>query len=309
MVKYVLGHKNPDTDSICAAILYSNLLNKIGDQAIPVSLGELNKETKHVLAYININAPKIVDCIEEGSQVVLVDHNEKNQSIDNIDMLNISHVIDHHKIDLKTEKPITIVTEPVGSTCSIIAGLFKQYGLNPTKEESLMIISAIISDTLHFRSPTTTQKDIDIVNELNQIAMINDLNEYANSLFEAKSDLGDMNTESIIRLDFKEYEFLGNKYGIGVIETTSPNSILKRKLEIVEALEEIKNKDGLKGILLSVIDILNEKNTTIISDDHEAEIIRAAFNGEEIEEHIYSLGNIISRKKQIIPVLEKYFTK
>ena len=171
------------------------------------------------------------------------------------------------------------------------------------------MISGIISDTLYFKSPTTTEKDKEIAEELSKIAKIKDIEKYAMEMFDAKSDLGDISAEEVIKMDYKEFEFGGEKYGIGVIETTNPDYILKRKNEIVKELDKIKEKDNLKGLLFSVIDILNKHNKTIVSDSHEAEIVRAVFDGKEIEHNVYSLGPVLSRKKQIVPKLEEHFKK
>jgi manganese-dependent inorganic pyrophosphatase len=307
MVVYVFGHREPDTDSILSAILYSNFLNQNKISAEAVKLGEINNETKFIIEKFKVNVPKTVKEIAAKSEVVLVDHNEEKHTISNIKELNLNTIIDHHRFDLKTEKPVNIRAEKLGSTCSVIFKILKENDYKISKTEASLIISGIISDTLFFRSPTTTKKDKQIVEELNEIAGIGNLEEYSLEMFNAKSDLGDKNIEEIIKMDYKEFEFGGEKYGIGVIETTNPNYIINRKKEVVSALIDIKKKDKLKGIMVSVIDILNEDNKTIVADSHEAEILRAVFGGKEIEHNLYSLGPVLSRKKQIVPKLEKHF--
>lgn len=147
------------------------------------------------------------------------------------------------------------------------------------------------------------------MNELNKIAKIENLEKYSLEMFKAKSDFGNIDVEKLIKMDYKEYEFMGKKYGVGVIETTNPEYVLGRKKEILNTLARIKNEDKLGGILVSIIDILNEHNMTLAVDEHEAEILRAVFNGKEIGHNVYSLGAVISRKKQIIPKLEEHFKR
>lgn len=306
MVKYVFGHTKPDSDSIISAILYSNFLNKNNVDAKAVKLGEINNETKFILEKFEMQAPETIKELEEGSEVVLVDHNESVQSIKNFENLNIDTIIDHHRFDFKSDKPVNIRAERLGSTCSVLYKIFSERGHEVSKDEAGLLISGIISDTLFFRSPTCTEEDKEIVEELNKIALIDNLEEYSLEMFRAKSDLGEMEIEKIIKMDYKEFEFGGERYGIGVIETTNPDYIFGRKEEVVKALEVIKKKEGLKGILVSVIDILNEHNKTIVADSHEAEILRAVFDGKEIEHNVYSLGPVLSRKKQIVPHLEKH---
>jgi manganese-dependent inorganic pyrophosphatase len=306
-MKYIFGHTKPDTDSILSAILYSNYLNSKGEKSKAIKLGEINNETKFILNKFNVKLPETIKELEKNSKVILVDHNEEKQTISNINELEIDTIIDHHRFNLKLENPINIRAEKLGSTCSIIYKIFQEQNYDISEEEAGLIISGIVSDTLYFRSPTTTEEDKKIVEELKTKSGIKNIEKYSLEMFNAKSDLGDMEIEKIIKLDYKEFEFGGEKYGIGVIETTNPEYIFKRKKEIVEALSSIKKKENLKGILVSVIDILNEHNKTIVADEHEAEILRAVFDGKEIEHNVYSLGPIISRKKQIIPKLEKHF--
>ena len=307
MVKYVIGHKSPDTDSVVSAILYSNFLNSIGIEANALTLGELNKETEFLLNRFGVKVPDVVQTLPVGSEVVLVDHNEKKQTLDNIDELVIDTIIDHHRFNLTTVDAINIRAEKLGSTASVLAKIFDEQGYELSKEEAGLLVSAVISDTLFFRSPTTTEYDKEIVEKLNEIAQLGDLEKYSIEMFNAKSDLGDISTYDVIKLDYKEFVFGEEKYGIGFMETASPDFAFDRKTDIVETLSEIKEKDGLKGILFSVVDILNEKNTTIISDEHEAEVLKAVFNGKEIESNVFELGSILSRKKQVVPALEKYF--
>jgi len=307
MVKYVIGHKNPDTDSVISAILYSDFLNNKNIEAKAFMLGEANNETRFILEKFGFDMPEVVSTLENESEVILVDHNEKKQTIDNIDELTIDTIIDHHKFSITTSGPVDIRAEKLGSTASVLAKIFDEQNYTLSKEQAGILISAVISDTLFFRSPTTTDFDKELVNKLNKIAQIEDLEEYSLEMFNAKSDLGDISTKDMIKLDYKEFEIGGEKYGVGVFETTNTNFAMDRKLEIIENLSKIKQEDNLAGIFFSIIDILNENNTTIVSNNKEVEVLKTVFNGKEIENNILNLGSIISRKKQIVPALEKYF--
>jgi len=307
MTIYVFGHKNPDTDSVTSALVYTNFLKSKGVEATAVCLNNINSETKFVLNSLSIPAPKVVSELKKGSRIVLVDHNEAVQSINNLSELKIEEVIDHHKFNFRTEAPVKIRAEKLGSTCSIIYKILKENAYKVSKEEATLLISGIISDTLFFRSPTSTEEDKIIVEELSKVAKMKSVEEYSLQMFKEKSNVSHLKAKELVKMDYKEYEFKDKKYGIGVIETTDAEGVLARKKEIVEALDEIKEQDNVEGILVSVVDILNEHNTTIVSGEHEAEILVAVFNGKQIEHNLYSLGPILSRKKQIVPKLEEHF--
>jgi len=309
MKKYVFGHRNPDTDAVVSAVVYAGFLKSRDEDVEAVALGELNNETKFVLEKFGVGAPEVKQILPKGSEVVLVDHNEEKQSVSNLSELRICEVVDHHKVNFQTAEPVNVRIEKLGSTCSVIYKIFKEVGYKISKQEASLLISGIISDTLYFRSPTTTEEDKKICAELNKVGGIKDLEKYSLKMFEVKSDLGNVDVKKMIKMDYKEFEFGGAKYGIGVIETTNPSYALGRKSEILAGLKKIKEQDCLKGILVSIIDILNEHNKTLAVGEHEAEVLRAVFNGEEIEHCVYSLGSVISRKKQIVPKLEKHFGK
>lgn len=305
-MKHIVSHKNPDTDTIVAAITYAKLLNKQGIEAKPVRIGVLNKETEYLLKELNVEAPELVETLPEGTEIILVDHNEKSQSIDNIDELNLTGIIDHHKFNIQTSGPLNIRAEIIGSTASIISKLYKEAGIELEKVDTQLLISAILSDTLYYRSPTTTEQDRQIVQELNKIAQFEDLEQHSLNLFAAKSDLGDIEVEKMIKLDYKIFNFGGDDYAIGVMETTNAQYGFNRKDEILEKLAQIKNKDNLKGVFYSIVDILNEENVTFASGNEELELLKVVF-GAEIKDNQANLGNILSRKKQLVPKFEAHF--
>lgn len=304
---HVIWHKIPDTDATISSIIFAEYLKSKWEIAHPYKLGNINNETRFVLDYVWVEEPETLSQLEKGSTVALVDHNEQTQTIENIADLEIHSIVDHHKIgNLATEYPLFIRTEKLCSTASVLYKMMKAEWLKPNKEHATLIISAIISDSLHFRSGTTQNEDKFIVEELNEIANIPNIEEFAMSMFAAKSDLGDISVEELIKIDYKEFDLNGKKAWIGTIETTNPNYSFGRKDEILTWLEKIKNNDWLDFILLSIVDIIGENNKTIISWDKEKNIVKEVFWVETVD-NIADLGNRLSRKKDIVPQLTAYF--
>jgi len=311
MEKYIISHKSPDTDTICSSLVYSNYLRKKKNMKTKVcKLGDINSETKFVLEKFGFNEPETVESLPVGSGIILMDHNEAKQSIDNIDNYKIIQIIDHHKMDFSTKEPLFIRSEPIGSTCSIVSKMFFEDNIELTKEEAGLLISAIISDTLYFRSPTTTKEDVELVKKLNEIAKIDKLEEYSLEMFRKKSDLGNIDIDKLVKMDYKEFNLSGKKVGVGVIETTTPDYSIKRCDEISTKLNEIIKEDGLDYVFLSVVDILNENNVTIVGDNETRKVLEDVFKAKPYQEYknILELGRVLSRKKQIIPKLEEYFS-
>ncbi len=308
---HVFGHQNPDTDAISAALVYASLLRRQGAEAQAFRLGELNFETPFVLREAGVDAPPLLPALSAGADVALVDHNESAQSVENLAELNVKYVVDHHKLgDLTTVSPAYLRFEPAGCTGTILLKLHREANLSVEPRDAKLMLSAILSDTLHFRSPTTTQEDREAVEFLAPIAGITDVEEYALAMFAAKSDLGDTPAETLLKMDYKVFPFgdvaSPQSWGIGVIETTNPGYVLGRQAELLAAMQKAKAEDGLAGVLLSVVDILNETNQTFVLGDTEEKVIREAF-GAVTHDGRADLGQRISRKKQIVPTLEKYF--
>lgn len=309
---HVFGHTNPDTDAITAALVYANLLNRQGVEAQAFRLGELNFETQFVLKALELEAPPLLSALQAGTEVALVDHNESAQSTANLSELSVKRVVDHHKLgDLTTANPPYLRFEPVGCTGTILLKLHREANLSVEARDAKLMLSAILSDTLHFRSPTTTQDDRDAVDFLAPIAGIQNVEEYALAMFAAKSDLGDTPAETLLKMDYKVFPFgdpaRPQEWGLGVIETTNPGYVFRRRAELLAAMDKAKAEDGLAGVLLSVVDILNETNRTLVLSATEEKVLHEAF-GAVTQDHVADLGNRISRKKQLVPTLEKYFT-
>lgn len=307
-MKYIIGHKNPDTDTICSAVGYQAFLAAQNIESEALALGGANNETKFVFDYFKAALPREVAELPRNSEIILVDHNEETQSIDNLNDLDIVEIIDHHKVKLETDKPITIHIEPLGSSCSIVAKKYFQEGVEVPKTIAGLLLAGIVSDTLYFRSPTTTEIDRDLVRKLNEIVGVEDLEKFSLAMFDAKSDVSEIETKDLIKLDYKVFDFGGEKYGLGVMETTNKQFGLKRKAEILANLTEIKKKDDLKGAFFSVIDILNKESYTLCSGEEEKKLFIEMFAAKE-EEEVLFVDNIVSRKKEIVPIFEKHLNK
>jgi len=303
----VVWHKVPDTDCVLSAIIACDYLEKKGySKATPYIQGELNKETQYLLEKLNIEKPEIKTSFPAMTNICLVDHNEEFQTLDNLSELNVEWVIDHHKLKFETPTPLNIRVEPICSTASILFKMYKEAGFEVSKKIWTMILACILSDSLLFRSATTTKEDTILAEQLKEITWITDFEKFAMPMFNAKSDLWDMEVSKLIKYDYKEFELWGKKLGIWTLETTNPWYGLWRKEEILKWLEKIKKEDNLDFIILSIVDIIWEKNTTICLNWLETEVISKVFNCE-IKENLADLKNRLSRKKQVVPELSKYF--
>ncbi len=303
----IISHKSPDTDAVCASIVFQNFLEQMWKKSTPIKLWNLNKETKFVLDFCWIQEPETILELEEWTKIALVDHNESSQSINNISKYQIEYLIDHHKIwDFWTSDPVFIRTEKLWSTNSILYKMFKENWFEISQKIATLMLSAIISDTLNFRSATTTKEDVQIWKELNEIAKIENLWDFVKNMFDAKSDLNWFSIHQIIKSDYKEFDFNWTKAWIWTLETTNPNFALDKKDEILEWLEKIKSEDNLDFILLSVVDILEEKNTSFVLNWFETEVIEKVFWSKS-ENNLADLWKRLSRKKQIVPELDKFF--
>ncbi|UJR31524.1 hypothetical protein I4U23_019013 [Adineta vaga] len=305
----VIGHRNPDTDAITAAIVYADFLCRTNVKAKAYRLGDLNNETKFILKQASIKEPDMLpDDIPDGTNVALVDHNESQQSMKNLHKMRITHVIDHHKLgDLTTSEPIFLRFEPVGCTATILTKLYREHNLEIDQKMAFLLTSALLSDTLHLRSPTTTKEDQKALEYIAPLAKIDDVKSYANQMFEAKSDLKEFSTKQILLLDYKIYTFNNEKWGVGTGETCNMNAMLERKDDLLKEMQEEKKRSKLKGILFSIVDIIKEKNITLIPSEYEEKVVEQAFKVDIKQHHLADLGSRISRKKQIIPLLEAYF--
>ena len=298
----VFGHKNPDTDTICSAIAYVELKNKLGKDVKAVRLGEINEETKYALNYFKVEKPELVENVA-GREIILVDHNERTQTADGFEEAKVLELIDHHRIsNFNVDEPLYARVEPVGCTATIILKLFKENGLTPSKETAGLMLSAIISDTLLFKSPTCTQCDAKAGKELAEIAGV-DLKEYGLEMLKAGTALGDKSEAELLNMDMKIFEIDGAKIGVAQVNTVNEAEVLERKEKLLADIDNIIAKEGLKFFMLAITNILTNDSAALISGDGN-DVVEKAF-GEKVDSNLVTLKGVVSRKKQIIPPLTK----
>lgn len=300
----VFGHKSPDTDATASAIVWSWYLNEKGASAKAYILGTPNTETTFVLNHWGVDVPELLSSVSKEDKVVIVDTNNPDELFDNINETEIIQIIDHHKLvgGIHTKKPIDICIKPLASCASVMYTLMTEAEIEsmPKHIKGLML-SCVLSDTLEFRSPTTTDKDKEIAAYLaNQLGV--DIQDYALKMFEAKSDVSHFSDEDLIKMDSKKYEVDDKKYRISVLETTMPSIVLDRKDSILKTMESIKANESLDEVLLFIIDILNEEATLFVPNETVKAIAVNSFKTKPTSELVV-LPGIVSRKKQIIPAL------
>lgn len=291
----VFGHKNPDTDSICSSISLSYLKNQLGIDAKPYALGEVRKEAQFVLDYFKVDAPEILSTSVKGLDVVLVDHNEYAQSADDITEANIVEIVDHHKIGgITTDVPISFRVMPVGCSCTVIYNMFKENNVEIPFNIAGLLLSAILSDTLLFKSPTTTEQDKEACEVLSKIANVN-MEEYAMEMFKAGTSLDEFSIEEIVNMDFKEFNMSEKRVGIGQVFTLDIDSILSKKDNFLAYI----NASEYDMLVLALTDIIKEGSYLIYKADDI--IISDAFN-VDAHQGVFAEG-VVSRKKQLVPNL------
>lgn len=299
----IFGHKNPDTDSITAAISYAYLKQQIGVNAEAVRLGVVTNETAYALKYFGFEAPRLIEKAGlETSKVILVDHNEKQQSVNDLDDVQIIEVVDHHRIaNFETSEPLYYRAEPVGCTATILNKLFKENGVEIPKNIAGLMLSAIISDSLLFKSPTFTEEDRVAAKELALIANV-DANVYGLEMLKAGADLSGMTLEELIALDAKEFTLDdGLKIEIAQVNAVDIEEVMKSQKELEEIINRVIEEKGLGLFLFVVTDILNN-DSIILALGEQAERACTAFNVSLLN-NTATLKGIVSRKKQIVPVL------
>jgi manganese-dependent inorganic pyrophosphatase len=304
MTTLVFGHKSPDTDSTGSPIIWAWWLNTImGIDAKPVLLGEPNTEALFMLDHWKLDKPEIITDVADGQRVVIVDTNNPAELPANINNADIIAIIDHHALigGLKTKGPIHIVIEPLACTATIMWKIIgKDMAQMPENIKGAML-TCILSDTLEFRSPTTTQEDKAIAWSLAESLGI-DIPTYAAQMFAAKSDVSSFSEAELLRMDSKEYEVGGKQFRVSVLETTSPASVLSRKDALMAAMPAVATEDGADQVLLFVVDILNEEATMLIPNALSKTVAEKSF-GATVTGDTVVLPGIMSRKKQIIPFL------
>ncbi|WP_019393720.1 manganese-dependent inorganic pyrophosphatase [Priestia filamentosa] len=298
----IFGHKNPDTDTICSAIAYAELKAALGFDVEPVRLGEVNGETQFALDKFNASAPRLVETVaNEVNSVILVDHNERQQSVSDINNVRVLEVIDHHRIaNFETTDPLYYRAEPVGCTATILNKLYKEHGVEIKKDTAGLMLSAIISDSLLFKSPTCTEEDVKAAKELASIAEV-DAEEYGLAMLKAGADLSDKTIAELITLDAKEFQMGEHRVEVAQINAVDTNDVLIRQEDLKHAMLETIAEKGLDLFVLVVTDILNS-NSMALAIGKETEAVEKAFDVSLVDDKALLKG-VVSRKKQIVPPL------
>lgn len=298
----VFGHKNPDTDTITSALVYAYLKQQIGVEAEAVRLGEPNNETAYALEKFGFEAPRLVEKVApEAAQVILVDHNERQQSADDIAEVQITEVIDHHRIaNFETSDPLYYRAEPVGCTATILNKIFKENDVEIPANYAGLMLSAIISDTLLFKSPTCTDQDVKAAKELAEKAGVN-AEEYGLAMLKAGADLSDKSLKDLLSLDAKEFSMGNKKVVIAQVNAVDVNDVLDRQVELETLLNKEVEEKGLDLFFFVVTDILNN-DSVAVPVGKVADQTAPAF-GTALENNRVVLKGVVSRKKQIVPAL------
>jgi manganese-dependent inorganic pyrophosphatase len=305
MTTKVFGHKSPDTDSTGSALIWAWYLSEIrGEAAEAVLLGEPNTEARFVLERWGFDCPRIIEDVAAGDRCVVVDTNNLAELPPSINKAEVIEIIDHHLLQggLATRTPITITMRPVACTATVMHEQMKDAAARMPDPIKGLMLSCILSDTLEFRSPTTTDADRQLAERLAEDLGIS-IGEHAGEMFAAKSDVSTFSPAELLRMDSKEYEVDGIRFRVSVLETTSPAAVLERKAELLAAMPAVAAEDKVNEVLFFVVDILNEEATLLISSDLARGVAEKSFDVAVSGDSVV-LPGVVSRKKQIIPALK-----
>ena len=298
----IFGHKNPDTDTIMSSLVVEDLENKAGHNKVKAyRLGNLNKETEYALNYFNVQAPELLEKVEEGQKVMLVDHNEFSQSVDGIEKAKIIRVVDHHKIaNFQTAEPLFYTAMPVGCTSTILYDMYKINNMEISATVAGLMLSAILSDTLLLKSPTCTPKDVEVANDLAKICGV-DINTYGLEMLKAGTDLSDYSPEELINIDSKSSTVKGVKYQVAQVNTAYIDDVMKDKEAIEKAMKDFMDANNVDLFIIMITDIIENNSQIIVLGKQE--VAEKAFN-IKLENNTAFLPGVVSRKKQIVPQID-----
>lgn len=304
MTTLVFGHKSPDTDSTGSPILWAWYLKEVkGVDAEAVLLGEPNTEAAFMLERWNLPKPRIISDVEDGQACVIVDTNNPAELPANVNGADVQAIIDHHKLvgGLETKGPIDITVRPLACTATIMVDLMGEESARMPEWAKGAALTCILSDTLEFRSPTTTDHDKAVAEQLASELGIR-ISDYAAEMFAAKSDVSAFSDAELLRMDSKEYEVGGKKFRVSVLETTAPEMVLSRKDSLMDSMTTVASEDGVDQVLLFVVDILKEEATLLVPNDLVKTVAEKSFDASVSGDTVV-LPGVMSRKKQIIPNL------
>ncbi len=304
MTTLVFGHKSPDTDSTGSPLIWEWFLNHTGITAKAALLGTPNTEAAFVAKRWKFDLPEIIADVDDDQSCVIVDTNNPAELPANINNANVLAIIDHHKLagGLETKNPINITIRPLACTATIMHQMMGDHAGHMPEGIKGLMLSCILSDTLAFRSPTTTPMDKELAEKLAKDLKI-DIEKYATEMFDAKSDVSAFSDVELLRMDSKEYAVDGKKFRVSVLETTSPKAILDRKDALVKAMPTVAKEDKVDEVLLFVVDILKEEATMLVPNDLSKSVAEKSFDAK-VDGDTVILPGVMSRKKQIIPNLK-----
>ncbi|WP_261810875.1 manganese-dependent inorganic pyrophosphatase [Levilactobacillus humaensis] len=302
----IFGHQNPDTDAIVAAKAFAYYQTQRGYDVEAVALGEPNMETNYVLNHFDEPAPRVVKTVSnEVDQVMLVDHNEAQQSVSDIDKVQVTFVVDHHRIaNFHTDAPLYYRAEPVGCVSTILTEMFDEAKIEiPAKLAGLML-SAIISDTLLLQSPTTTDKDREAVRALAEIADV-DVQSYGIAMLKAGTNLAAKSDKELIDGDAKSFDMNGHNVRIGQINTVDLDDVISRQAGLEKAMQDEIASEGYDLFITLATNVLNSDSELIVAGEPK-DVVEKAFN-TKLANNRASLPGVVSRKKQVVPPLTEAF--
>lgn len=298
---YIFGHKNPDTDSIVSSLVMANFEKEMGNKdVVSCRLGMINKETEYVLNYVGVEAPELIEDLEDGAEVILVDTANPGELIPNLANVKIKKIVDHHQVLINTGYPLFYRAEPVGCTETIMYKLYKENGIKIDKKIATLMMSAIISDTLLLKSPTCTDDDKEALEELSKIAEL-DYNTYGMDMLKAGTDLSSFTIEQILNLDAKAINLKEVKAIIAQVNTASIPEVMKMKEDLEAGINKIIKEKDLDLFMFLITDIVNS-NTQTIALGKKASIVEKAY-GVKLKDNTALLEGVVSRKKQVVPIM------
>lgn len=305
---YIIGHKSPDLDSVAGAIAYAGLKNKLEntDKYVAAMAGEVNDETSYILNKIGFKKPEIITDASQKN-IILIDHNEFSQAVNGMAEANIIEVLDHHKVDFKYSNPIAFKVLPWGASCTIVAHGYLSSGVAVTKEMAILMLSAILVDTVITKSPTCTDFDKVMIEKLSQMAQIADWKEFGMEIFKVRSNVSRLSDDDIIKSDFKDFNLATGKFGIGQVETVDLKDFANREESLLAQLNKIRIEGAYHSVILFLTDIINEGSLFLVASADE-ERVSEALGNKLVNNRVYIPG-ILSRKKQVAPKFNEVFDK
>lgn len=305
MSTYVIGHKIPDSDSVCSPIALAYLKNKLGEDTVAAVQGDINPETAFILGKFGVAAPEVKTSFA-GESVYLVDHSDLAQSPDDLKEATVLGIVDHHKLgDVTTSEPLECWIRPVGCTGTIVKEMFDANGVEIPQDIAGLLLCAILSDTVIFKSPTCTPKDKEAVEALAKTAGVEDVVALGIEMFNVKSAVAGTSIRDLVMRDYKDFNMGGNKIGVGQLEVVDLAIFDDIKADLLKDLSVLKEEGARHSVLLLLTDIMKEGSELLIASD-DAAIIEKAFDGKSEDCKMW-LDGVLSRKKQVVPFLEKVF--